>query len=69
MGYPNNEDDNPPEHGRDTAIWQELQPPLTMLEAWLRNNANEFWSDETKAKAALAVGLLAQVCEELDVKL
>jgi hypothetical protein len=58
-------DDNPPEHGRDTAIYQELIVVQTKYEKWLNDNWKDLFNDEMVAKANLIKYMLEELSDEL----
>ncbi len=63
------DDGNPPEHGRDTAIYQELQQVRYKLESWFAKNKGDMPNDDATEKAQRAIDLLHEVSDELDTPL
>jgi hypothetical protein len=62
-------DDDPPTHGRDTAIYQELQPIIRKYEEWLRVNKDELFNEEMQQKANTIRLLLAEINDEVNTPL
>lgn len=60
---------DPPSHGRDTAIYQELVRIKVEVFDWLMRNADEFYNDEMKAKAKVIWEMLDDLTDELNVPL
>ena len=58
-----------PEHGRDTAIYQELLPVAAAFDKWLAANQNEFWCPEDKEKADTIERLFDELKESLNTPL
>ena len=63
------DDGNPPEHGRDTAVYQELQVVRNKLDSWLARNKSDLPNEELADKAQQAVDLLHEISDELDAPL
>jgi hypothetical protein len=57
---------DPPSHGRDTAIYQELVPINQKYSQWLERNANEFWNDEMFSKAQKIRDMLDDLADEFN---
>lgn len=62
------DDGNPAEHGRDTAIFQELQPIRAAFRKWFTANRADFLNDEMY-KATRIEALLDEISDELNTPL
>ena len=68
VGNPNDYggDDDPPEHGRDTVVFQDLQPIRRKYAEWLAANRMELFNDDMVNKAELVQRLLDEISDELN---
>ena len=60
------DDGNPAEHGRDTAIYRELQPVRAAFRKWFTANRSDMFNDEMHGKAAQIEALLDEISDELN---
>lgn len=60
-------DDDGPEHGRDTAIFQELLPVMESYRKWLARNKSDLCNDEQEAMAAKITDLFDELHDSLNV--
>jgi hypothetical protein len=71
VGNPNDYggDDDPPTHGRDTAVYQELQPVRELYRLWLSRNRGDLFNDELEAMAQEVEDILLKISDELNTPL
>lgn len=59
-------DDNPPEHGSDTAIYQELEDVRNKYAKWFYDNKKDISNPEMEVKARQIADLLQDISDELN---